>query len=164
MNLYEIAAEYQNFLDAVENGEVPEEAINDTLESIDALFEEKADAIACMIKNCKAEVEAIKTEANKLTERARKKQKTAESMTEYLLNNMLAWGKKKLETSRNVLTVAKKPDSVVITDETALYTLRPDLFVVDAPKPSKSAIGALLKAGETLQGCELSGGYRLAVK
>ena len=40
MKLYEIAAEYKSFLELVDAGEIPEEAINDTLESIQALLED----------------------------------------------------------------------------------------------------------------------------
>ena len=46
MTLYEIATDYKNFIEAVENGEIPEEAITDTLESIQSLLEDKADNIA----------------------------------------------------------------------------------------------------------------------
>ena len=48
MKLYEIAAEYQAFLDAVEAGEIPEEAIGDTLDGIVGEFDQKADNIAAI--------------------------------------------------------------------------------------------------------------------
>jgi hypothetical protein len=41
MNLYEINTEYLALMSAVENGEIPEEAIADTLEGIEGLFDFK---------------------------------------------------------------------------------------------------------------------------
>ena len=51
MTLYEINQTYQEFFDKVESGEIPEEAVSDTLESLDGEFEDKADNIACYIKS-----------------------------------------------------------------------------------------------------------------
>ena len=56
MKLYEISDEYNQFLQAVEDEEVPIEAVADTLEGIKGEFNEKADNIACMIKNQEAEM------------------------------------------------------------------------------------------------------------
>ena len=50
MNLYEISADYQRFQEQVESGEIPEEAIADTLEAIEGNFDDKVDSIACIIK------------------------------------------------------------------------------------------------------------------
>lgn len=164
MKLYEITDTYRAFMDAVDAGEIPEEAIADTLASIDGEFDDKADNVACMIKSITAEAAAIKAEADALTNRAKAKAAAADRMRDYLLANMQALDKKKIETPRNVISLAKKPDSVVINDEAELYKLHPDLFTTPAPVPSKSDIKERLKNGEQLIGCELRGGFRLAVK
>ena len=62
MKLYEISSQYNQFLQAVENGDIPIEAVSDTLEAIEGEFEDKADNIACLIKNKEAEMLAIKAE------------------------------------------------------------------------------------------------------
>ena len=74
MKLYEIAADYTRFMEMVENEEIPSEAIADTLESITSLLEDKADNIACIIKNITAEIGAIKAEEQNLAERRRVKE------------------------------------------------------------------------------------------
>ena len=43
MKLHEIGQAYQYFLDQVEEGEIPEEAISDTLDAIEGEFKEKAE-------------------------------------------------------------------------------------------------------------------------
>lgn len=164
MKLYEISDAFKSFMDAVEAGEIPEEAIPDTLAGIEGEFEDKADAIACLIKSTDAEAEAIKAEVRTLSDRARSKNAAADRMRDYLLTSMQAIDKKKIETPRNVISVAKKPDSVVITNEADLFKLHPDLFSTPAPVPSKVDIKERLKNGEQLTGCELRGGFRLAVK
>jgi hypothetical protein len=55
MKLYELANDYLALMQAIDNGEIPEEAIADTLESITAGIEEKADNIACLLKNIEAD-------------------------------------------------------------------------------------------------------------
>ena len=62
MKLYELTNDYLALLDAIDNDEIPEEAIADTLESITACIEDKADSIACLLKNLDADIVAIKAE------------------------------------------------------------------------------------------------------
>ena len=66
MKLYELATDFLTFMEAIENEEVPEEAIADTLESITLDIEDKADNIACLLKNLDAEITAIKAEETSL--------------------------------------------------------------------------------------------------
>lgn len=92
---------------AIENGDIPEEALTDTLESITSLLDEKADNIACWIKQLTAEAEAIKAEEDKLAERRKRKLKRAERLTEYLSECLTNAGRTKIETPRNVISFQK---------------------------------------------------------
>ena len=116
MKLYEIATDYRTFLEAVENGEIPEEAIADTLESITALLEDKADNIACMIKNMTAEAAAIKAEEQNLAERRKTKEKQIERMKAYLSDTLQLNNIAKLETARNKISF-RKSESVKVDNE-----------------------------------------------
>ena len=60
MSLYDIAKNLNDFMDAVDRGEIPEEAVYDTLESLDMQLDDKIDNVACMIKNLAAEAKSIK--------------------------------------------------------------------------------------------------------
>ena len=66
MSLYSLINDYQDFLEAVEAGEIPEEAITDTLEAIEGEIEVKIDNIASAIKNLTAEASMIRTEEKAL--------------------------------------------------------------------------------------------------
>jgi hypothetical protein len=153
--LYEISDQYAAFLSAVESGDIPEEAINDTLESIQGEFQDKADNIACMIKNLEAEANAMKCERDTLSERIKSKQNQAERLKEYLSREMQKVGVRKFETARNAISF-RKSTSCEIADEEKFKQEHPDLCkektVVSI---SKSDVMKRLKAGEAISGAEL---------
>ena len=57
MNLYELGEMYQKLQDSIERGEIPEDAIEDTLNGLDEEIKSKSDNIACMVKNLESEAE-----------------------------------------------------------------------------------------------------------
>lgn len=116
MKLYEIAADYENLILAIENGDIPEEAIADTLESITALLEDKADNIACLIKNLASDVVAIKAEEKNLEDRRKAKERQIDRLKAYLSEALLKSGYSKLETPRNKISF-RRSESVVVDDE-----------------------------------------------
>jgi hypothetical protein len=164
MKLYEIAEEYRRVLEAVKCGEIPEEAIADTVEMMSGEFGDKVDSVICVYKELLAEEAAIRVEAAALKARADVKAHAAERLLGYVQRQMEVLQLNKIETAKNEVTLKKKPPKVVIEDEAMLYSLRPDLFTVKEPEPSKTAIAALLKAGEEVAGCRLEQSFRMAVK
>ena len=91
-SLYELKEEYLKLFDMIDSGEYSEDTLKDTLEAIGAEFEEKADNIACFIKTLNADSDAIKAEADSLTERARAKKAKADRLKQYLFENLVAAG------------------------------------------------------------------------
>lgn len=164
MKLYEISDTYQQFLSAVENGDIPEEAVLDTLEGIQGEFNEKADNIACCIKNLKAEAEAIKAERDTLDERAKSKLSKAESLRNYLSVAMQNTGITKIETARNSLTF-RRSSSLFIADENDFKQRHADLckkeIKVTIPR---TEITKMIKAGEDITGAELRTNQNLQIK
>ena len=167
MTLYEIATDYKNFIDAVENGEVPDEAITDTLESIKALLEDKADNIACLIKNMTADAEAIKAEETRLAERRKQKEATAERLKTYLSDMLIKSGQTNLETARNKLSFRKS--EVVTVDNEAEFiewamNENRDLLTFKAPTISKTAIKKALADGQAIDGVRIESKANLQIK
>lgn len=120
MKLYEISKSYEALLTAIENEEIPEEAVKDTLDAVQGEFEEKADNIACIIKSLKAEEAALKAEEAALKRRRTAKANAVERLTQYLFDNMETMGGGKIETARNVLSIRKNPQSLAIANEEKL--------------------------------------------
>lgn len=154
MTLYEIAQQYKDFFDFLEdNPDLPDETVKDTFEAIDGEFEIKADSIASYIKSLRLEAAAIKDEADALTQRAKAKTAKADRLLQMLLGYMQELNKNKIETARNVITLRNNPPAVEVYDMDALTLQRPDLLSAKPPEPNKKAIAALLKVGAEVPGC-----------
>ena len=159
MKLYEISNEYNQFLQAVEDEEIPIEAVADTLEGIKGEFNEKADNIACMIKNQEAEMLAIKAEKEALDKRMKSKKAQIDSLKHYLSCSMQAIGMERLETPRNAISF-RKSTSLYIADEEAFKEQYPDLCITETTvKIPKADVTKLMKEGKELEGAELSDSF-----
>lgn len=167
MKLYEIEQTYLNFINAVENGEIPEDCIADTLESIAGALEEKADNIACLIKNLTAEAAAIKVEEKNLADRRKSKEGQIEWYKQYLSNALQNSGYDKLETARNKITF-RKSESVKVADEMAFIEWakanNADLLSFKEPTINRTAIKQALAAGEEITGAEIEAKNNIQIK
>ena len=167
MKLYEIAAEYDRFIEAVENGEIPEEAVADTLESITSVYEEKVDNIGCLIKNLIAEAAAIKAEEDSLKERRMRKEKRAEQLKTYLADVLTRSGVAKFETARNKMTF-RRSESVAVENESAFIEWAQknnDVFLTyKAPTINKTEVKKALASGEEIAGVRIESRMNLQLK
>lgn len=165
MKLYELANDYISLMEAIDNGEIPEEAIEDTLEAITAGFEEKADSIACLLKNIEAEIAAIKTEEDRLAKRRKAKENTHERMKQYLSSTLQRMGVDKLETPRNKITFLKS-EKVVCDDTFIAWAMekRDDLLTYPVPKANLTAIKEAIKGGAEIVGAELRVNQNIQIK
>lgn len=117
MKLYEINEKYSMILEAIEVGDIPKECIKDTLDSVEGELTDKLDNIVSYIKQLRIEKEGIKEEIKKLQERVKQKENKIKTLEEYVLSSMKLTEKNKIETSKNIIRVAKSQPSVIITDE-----------------------------------------------
>lgn len=154
MKLYELADSYNAFLEAVDNGEIPNEAVADTLDSIEAAVEDKVEAIIVVIKNLQAESKALEAEEQSLKDRRKAKENRVEWLKNYLYSQMERMGMRKIETPRGVLAIKKNPESVVIDNEAELIDWleknRPEWLKYSAPAVSKKDVLDAVKNGETI--------------
>ena len=159
MTLYEITDNYRNFFDAVEAGEIPEEAISGTLEAIEGEFNSKVENIACMIKNWQSLAKSQKDEADKLMGLSKGNKNRAARRRGGVVTCMDLAGKKKVETSRCEVTVRKGQKIVQVDDanfiDWAQGNNRDDLLTYKAPTPSKTAIKEAMASGESIPYAEI---------
>ena len=71
MTLRDLTTEYQALMDMLNQEEPDLQAISDTLEGLSGEIEEKADNVATMVKEYTYLSEALKNEADNLTQRAK---------------------------------------------------------------------------------------------
>lgn len=169
MSLYDIGNTYKELLEAIASGEIPEEAIADTLAAVDGDFTDKADNIACFIKSLLAEKQAIKAEIDVLNKRAEAKQHKADKLTDYLYQMFKLSGKTKIETARNVMSIRKNPPRVEIDDDAAFIRWaqaenKMNFITIKDPVVNKTAVKEALKAGEQIPHAQLVSSEKLTIK
>jgi len=157
MKLYEIKEQFLRLADM----ELDEQTMNDTLESLAFELEEKADNIACLIKQLTAESEAIKAESKNLADRAKAKEAKADKLTQYLFETFKAVGADKVETARNVIAIKKNPCSVVLDEGFSVSEYMVEKVSI---QPDKEKIKNDLKFGVEIAGARLEQKERLAIK
>jgi phage host-nuclease inhibitor protein Gam len=169
MHLYEIAKVLEDLKEEIENGNIPEEAIADTLECVEMAFEEKADNIACIIKNWKAEVAAIKAEEDALAQRRKVKEREMERLTNYLADILHSSGFEKVETARNKISFRKNPPKVVVADEAAFIEWamknEKDYFLsYGKPTLNKTNIKDAIVCGEVVPGAQILNSWNIQIR
>lgn len=168
MTLYEMMTAYKDFLTAVENGDIPEEAIADTLEGIESSIDEKIDNIACMLKSLAAEEAAIKAEEERLAQRRKSKVNLQDRLKNYLSDMLLAMGKTEFENPRHKISFRKTPGKVVFDDEKAFIEWAQvnadSLLNYGKPTVDKTAIKVALANGAELNGVRIESGQSMTIK
>lgn len=162
MKLYEIAQNYKNLLELLDDETIPAEVVAQALQEVGDELEVKADNVVKFIKTLEHEVEAYKAEEKRLATNRKAIETKIETMKAYLLTNMQSTGKKEITTPLFKLKIAKTPASVKITDELAI----PQRFIKEniTYTISKTDIKEALKNGEIVEGATLEAGERLNIK
>ena len=166
MKLYEVANDYLALMQAIDEDEIPEEAIADTLEAIKGEIEVKADNIACMLKNIESDISAIKAEEKRLAERRKAKENTHERIKLYLSETLQKLGINKVETARNNIAF-RKSESVEIDADTFFswaMANRDDLLTYAEPTANKTEIKKALKGGAQIEGACLVSKQNIQIK
>lgn len=169
MTLYEISEQYRQLMDL--SDDIPNDALRDTLESLDGDFDSKADDVACIIKDFKGDRDKIKAEIDNLQNREKALTRRINWLTGYLYDNMQHTHRLKIRTPRNVLCIRKNPSKVDQSDpkwkerfvDWAQANNRDDLLYFYDPEPDVKAIKNALLDGEDIP-AQLTQGERLDIK
>jgi len=160
MKLYELTGNYLILQQMLEEAE-DQQAILDTIESIEAVIEEKADNYARIIKNLEADIAGIKTEEQRLADKRRTLENNVKWLKGNLEESMRATGKTKFKTTLFSFGIQKNPPSVEILDESKV----PEEFLIPQnPVVDKKAILAALKEGKEFDFAQLKQGESLRIR
>lgn len=131
----------------------------DTLEIIEAEFDDKAENIAVLAKQLTAEAEIIKKEEVSLARRRMARENTVKRLKGYLLQSMEATDRRKIDKPRARISLRNNPESVQIENDTEFINWamnnREDLLRYKDPEISKSAVKQALNDGEEIPGASL---------
>lgn len=164
MQLYKLSEQYQeafNTLGAmVEDGQLPAEAMNDTLEALGGELQEKAKNVGAWIKNLEADAKALKEAEQELSARRKTIESRVKWALEYLHRNMEQCGITEIECQLYAIKLAKNPPAVQITGDV------PEQYVTRkvTETPDKKAIKALIESGEPCEFAEITQGTRVVIK
>ena len=150
MKLYEIADMYQQMLTEMEENELPEDVITNTLECVQDEADQKIDNIVSLIKNLTGDVTALKSEAAALTARAKAKQNNIDRLKKYLTSYLplVGYEHKAFENNHHRVSFRKseqleiEPGFIEWAEQNASDFLRYSM-----PEPDKTAIKDAIKHG-----------------
>lgn len=159
MNLYEMTEAAKQLYDMFTAGDIPEEAVNDTLEAMGV--DGKLEDYCHVIGQLNADMTMYKNEIERLKAKQESAQKGVDRMKAALTGYMQATGKDKAKAGTYNLSF-RKSEAVVIRDELALpveYVKAKTTTV-----PDKTAIKKAIKNGMEVPGAELQVNQNLQIK
>ena len=161
--LYQIAAEYRAAADKLADSGLDSQTIADTLEGMGADVDDKAIAVASVIRNIEAERDAVRAAVVGMVERAKSLDTRADRLREYLLNNLEACNIKRIACPLFAIAIKSNPPRVLIDDASLLPPSMLTTPPPPPPQPDKMAIKAALKDGP-VPGARLENSTRLEIK
>ena len=106
-NIFELTNEYRQLLAMMEDPEIDEQAVADTMEGIEMEIEQKADNYAWMIRSLDSNNEAIDKEIARLQALKKRNTNFIGRLKENLMFSMRAIGKEKFKTALNSFGIRK---------------------------------------------------------
>lgn len=162
--LYQLADLYLADLKRLEDMDIDEQTVTDTLEGLSGELEVKATNVAMFCRNLEASAEAIKNAEAQMAARRKAIENRAARIRQYLKENMERTGILKIEGPHFALAIKKNPPAVVVDPSQVI----PDEFYNQPPPPApvldKKRVAEALKAGKDIPGCKLEQGTRLEIK
>lgn len=116
MQLYELTEMYLNLKDM----DIEEGDLNSALENIDDEIETKADNIAKVLRDFDGDIEALKSEEERLAKKRKAIENRQRQLKEYLQNAMLVLDKRKFKTELFSFNIQKNAPSLKILDESKI--------------------------------------------
>lgn len=156
--LYELTEQYSNLMELLDNPEVPQEMLEESLNKINDELDVKLENIAKLIKSIEVDVKGFKEEEKRLSDRRKSSENRITNLKEYVEGAMRATGIKKVNGKVFTLGIQKNAPSVDITDENSIpeeyFILEKKLVkkkVLEAHKEGRKVPGTTIKRTESLR-------------
>lgn len=162
-SLYLIAAEYQQAAARLQDTDLDEQTILDTLDGMAGAVELKARNVAFVIRSTEALAASMKQAESDIAARRKHVEARAEHIKDYLLAHMIACGITKIECPEFQLSVRDNPTSVVIDAESQI----PDDYWREIPATryvDKTLVKQAIADGYEVPGVHTERAKRLTIK
>lgn len=150
-SLYALKDKYLEVLNMIDD-DVDEQAIQDTLESIEGEIEDKALNYGKLIRNLETNNEGLTSEIKRLQQRKKSNENFIRRLKESLEFNMQQTGIKRIDAGLFKFAIQKNPPSVEIHSEDFI----PKEFYKVERTVSKKDLLDYLKSGKEIRGVELT--------
>ena len=156
MQLYELTEMYLNLKDM----DIEEGDLNSALENIDDEIETKADNIAKVLRDFDGDIEALKSEEERLAKKRKAIENRQKQLKEYLQNAMLVLDKRKFKTDLFSFNIQKNAPSLKILDESKI----PEDYYKIEKKLNKNDLKEAVKNGLFEDAAELVSSESLRIR
>lgn len=155
MRLYEITGDLLQLQSMLEDS-VEDDVLKDTLEAVQGEFDYKLEQYAKVIKNLEADVDALKNEAKRLTDKRKVLENNITRLNAAMFDSMKATGTSKVKGQLFTVAIQKNGGKVpVIMAEGTTTEHLPDQLVNIVETPNLDAIREVLEAGKVVEGFSL---------
>ncbi|MBY4947043.1 siphovirus Gp157 family protein [Cupriavidus respiraculi] len=162
LTLYQISQEHRALAEKLQDMDLDEQTIVDTLEAESGLVE-KSQSVAFVVRNLEAFADAIKAEADAMADRAKRVRNRADAVRKYLHTCMNLAGVQKIEHPQFTISVRKNPVSVQIDG----VDLIPKDYMREIPakyEPDRKLIKQAIEDGFAVPGASLTRTESLQIK
>lgn len=126
MSLYEITGRLAVLRDMIESEAISEEGAADTMEAILQEQEDGYENAVKWIRDLEAEIDAIKAEAEKLTEKRKVLENRRDRVRDYILRSMQASGQTKVKAG--VFKIFERKPVIVYVPSVSVEEMPPELL------------------------------------
>ena len=116
MTLYELREDYKQLLLMLEDGDIDQEVVADTLEALTGDIEEKAEGYCIIAEQLKSDVARLMAEEERLAKRRKGIESHLDALKANLMKTMQTMGQNVLKTEHYTVGIRRNRPTVVIDD------------------------------------------------
>jgi uncharacterized protein YoxC len=155
--LYDITGDLLLLQDMLEDS-VDDQVLLDTLEAVQGEYEIKLESYCKIIKNLEADMEALKNEAKRLTDKRKLLENNIDRLKKAMFDSMKTTGTTKIKGQLFSVSIQKNGGKLPVNydkDNKHITDHLPDNLVIVTETPALDAIRELLEAGKVVEGFTL---------
>ena len=157
-SLYEVTGNILTLQELLESPLDDEDVLKDTLEAVQGEYEAKIEAYCKVIKNIEADMEALKAEAKRLTDKRKTLENNVDRLKKAMFDSMKATNTPKVKGQLFTVAIQKNGGVIPINydkNDKNITANLPDQLVNIVETPNLEAIRELLEAGKVVVGFTL---------
>lgn len=150
-NIYELTEDMMKILSMMDDPDLDQQTLKDTMEGIEGAYEDKFDGYAAVIRQLTGYINELDEEKKRIDARKAAFENNVKKMKQIMLTSMNMTGKTKFKTAKNSFWTQKNKASVVI-DAKSVWDIPEDFRRYKDPEPDKTKIGEAIAAGQDFTG------------